>query len=115
MRAGISDKARVLIIAGSIAAGVAGGALAGDGQAPGGARGGRGFGVMRRALASLDLTQDQKDKIRSAVQAERPPSERTVGRRRRACGSLRGHRSRGRFGMDVPARAENRSGHRGAR
>jgi Spy/CpxP family protein refolding chaperone len=39
---------------------------------PGPGRGGRMGGMLRHALASLDLTQDQKDKIHAVLDAERP-------------------------------------------
>jgi Spy/CpxP family protein refolding chaperone len=67
---GILGRLATGLSAMALAAGLAGApALAADHAGPGGGRMG---GGLRHALASLDLSQDQKDKIKAIVAAERP-------------------------------------------
>ena len=67
---GILGRLATGLSATALAAGLAGSpALAADHAGPGGGRMG---GGLRRALASLDLSQDQKDKVKAIVAAEKP-------------------------------------------
>src|SRR5437773_8191517 len=68
-RQNMNRRSRILAAA-VLAAGLAAvPALAQDGAAP---HGGRMGGALRQALSSLDLTQDQKDKIHAIRDAEKP-------------------------------------------
>ena len=70
---GTLGRLRSALPAAALAAALAAGPLLADGPGGGGGMGGghRGGRALRRALASLDLTQAQKDGIKAAVQGER--------------------------------------------